>query len=209
MTEEFTKIAVVGAGTMGAGIAQVLATKGLDVALVDVKQEFLDNGLKKIEKILSRNVEKGRMTEEEKQSILNRIHPTLDLEKATEDVQLVIEAIIENEELKKELFSKLDNYCSSDVILASNTSAISISTLASVTKRPDKVLGMHFFNPPAIMKLVEIIKGKETSEETVNEVIKLCEKLGKVPVPSNEAPGFIVNRLLWQFLNEAYILLEE
>jgi len=208
MSHKISKVAVVGAGTMGAGIAQVLAQKGLHVALVDIKQEFIDKGIERIKKFLTRSVEKGKISTEEMEKAISNISPYVNLEDAVDGVELVIEAIVENEEIKKDLFKKLDNICSSEVILASNTSAISITTLSEVTNRPDKVLGLHFFNPPAIMKLVEIIKGKKTSEETIQKAIEFCEYLGKTPVPSNEAPGFIVNRLLWKFLNEAYKLLE-
>lgn len=209
MTKQFSKIAVIGAGTMGAGIAQVLAQKGLDVSLVDIKQEYIDKGIERINKFLSRSVEKGKMSEEEKNETLSKIKPFINIEEAVKGAEVVIEAIVENEELKKDLFKKLDSVCSPDVILASNTSAISISALSEVTSRPEQVVGIHFFNPPAVMKLVEIIKGKKTSEETVQTAIQLCDYLGKTAVPSNEAPGFIVNRLLWKFLNEAYKLLEE
>ncbi len=209
MVTEIKKIAVVGSGTMGSGIAQTFASAGYQVSLIDIKQEYLDKALAKIDKMLSRNVEKGRLTPKEKEQIINNISTTLDLEEGVKDVQLVVEAVIENEDLKKDIFGKLDKYCEPNTILASNTSAISITVLASVTNRPDKVLGMHFFNPPPVMKLVEIIKGEKTSDETIDLVTNVCKKLNKVPVPSNEAPGFIVNRLLWPFLNEAYQLLEE
>ncbi|MBY9000941.1 MAG: 3-hydroxyacyl-CoA dehydrogenase family protein [Candidatus Heimdallarchaeota archaeon] len=208
MIAEFNRIAVIGSGTMGSGIALVFAISGIDVALVDIDQRFLDNGIKRIKKSLNRSIEKGKIPKEEASKILDRITLTTELENATKDVQLVIEAIIENEGAKKGLFKKLDSICSNDTIFASNTSAISISTLADVTKRPSRFLGMHFFNPPQLMKLIEIVKGKKTSEHVLNSVMALCKRLGKVPVPSNEAPGFIVNRVLWPFLNESYKLLE-
>ncbi|MHA1686325.1 MAG: 3-hydroxyacyl-CoA dehydrogenase family protein [Candidatus Heimdallarchaeaceae archaeon] len=203
------KIAVIGAGTMGSGIALVFAQAGIKVNMVDIKEEFLQRGNERIQKFLEKGIKKEKITQDEAEAIKKRIYSTTDLEEAVKDVQLVIEAIIENVSAKKDLFSKLDEYCPETTIFASNTSAISISDLASVTNRQEKFLGMHFFNPPPIMKLVEIIKGKKTSEETINIIMELCSKIGKVPVPSNEAPGFIVNRLLWQFLNESYKLLEK
>ena len=209
MSLEIKKIAVIGAGTMGSGIALVFAQAGIKVNMVDIKEEFLQRGNERIQKFLEKGIKKEKITQDEAEAIKKRIYSTTDLEEAVKDVQLVIEAIIENVSAKKDLFSKLDEYCPETTIFASNTSAISISDLASVTNRQEKFLGMHFFNPPPIMKLVEIIKGKKTSEETINIIMELCSKIGKVPVPSNEAPGFIVNRLLWQFLNESYKLLEK
>jgi len=209
MVRTFENVTVVGAGTMGSGIALVLANAGINVRLVDIKQEFIDKGMERIKKFIDGSIKRGKITEEKAQETLNRIKTYLDLKEALNGVDLIIEAIIEDVEAKKSLFKQLDEICDPEVIFASNTSAISITELASVTKRGDKVLGMHFFNPPPLMKLVEIVKGKETSDEVVEEIIRLCEKLGKTAVPSNEAPGFIVNRLLWQFLNEAYKLLEQ
>ncbi|MHA2357689.1 MAG: 3-hydroxyacyl-CoA dehydrogenase family protein [Candidatus Heimdallarchaeaceae archaeon] len=208
MTVNVTKATVIGAGTMGSGIALVLARAGIFVNLVDLEIEYLEAGIKNINRFLDGSVKRGKLSPEEKGKILNKITSYLDLSEATQGIQIIIEAVIEDEEIKKELFKRLDNICDSKVIFASNTSAISISDLASVTKRADKVVGMHFFNPPAIMKLVEVIKGKYTSNETMECIENLCNKIGKISVPSNEAPGFIVNRLLWQFLNEAYKLVE-
>ena len=210
MTRTFTNVAVIGAGTMGSGIALVLANAGLNVRLVDIKQEFIDRGMERIKKFLNGSIKRGKISEEEAKETLGRIKTYIDLKEAVSDkLDLVIEAIIEDLEAKRALFKQLDAICNPDVIFATNTSAISITELATVTKRGDKVLGMHFFNPPPLMKLVEIIRGKETSEEVVKDIIELCKKLGKTAVPSNEAPGFIVNRLLWQFLNESYKLLEQ
>lgn len=208
MNNAFTKIAIVGSGTMGSGIAIVFASAGIDVNLVDIEKRFLDKGMERIKKFLAVSVKKEKITIDEQNKILSRIKPELDLEKATEEIQLIIEAIIEEEESKKNLFKKLDLLCADDVIFASNTSAISITTLSSVTKRSDRFIGMHFFNPPTLMKLIEVVIGSNTSNDTVEKIMKLCKKLGKEPVPSNEAPGFIVNRVLWQFLNESYKLLE-
>jgi len=208
MTTEINRIAVIGSGTMGSGIALVFAQAKINVVLVDVEQKYLDNGIDRIKKFLNKSIEKGKITQQEFNEILKRVTLSTNLEEATRDVQLVIEAIVENEGSKKDLFKELDSVCSKEVIFASNTSALSISGLADATKRPSKFLGMHFFNPPQLMKLIEVIKGEKTSELVIDKIVTLCTKLGKIAVPSNEAPGFIVNRLLWPFLNEAYKLLE-
>jgi len=208
MTSEFKKIAVVGSGTMGSGIAIVLAQAGIEVNLVDIEQRFLDHGYQNIDKFLKSRLKRGKLSEEEIYNLKSRIKPFLVLEEAVQDIQLVIEAITEEEAAKKNLFEKLETYCESDVIFATNTSAIKISELAAATKRLDKFVGMHFFNPPALMNLVEIISGNATSDKTMERILSLCELLGKTPVPSKESPGFIVNRLLWMFLNESYKLLE-
>jgi 3-hydroxybutyryl-CoA dehydrogenase len=208
MIKEINKIAVIGSGTMGSGIALVFAQVKIEVVLVDVEQKYLDDGIERIKKFLNKSIEKGKITQQESNEVLKRVMLSTNLEEATKDVQLVIEAIIENEEAKKDLFKELDSVCSDEVIFASNTSALSISSLADATNRPSKFLGMHFFNPPQLMKLVEIIKGEKTSELVIDNIVALCARLGKTAVPSNEAPGFIVNRLLWSFLNEAYKLFE-
>jgi 3-hydroxybutyryl-CoA dehydrogenase len=208
MIAEINRIAVIGSGTMGSGIALVFAQAKIEVVLVDVEQKYLDKGIEHIKKFLKRSIEKEKITPNESNEILKRIILSTNLEESTKDIQLVIEAIIENESAKKNLFKELDSICSDEVIFASNTSALSISSLADATNRPSKFLGMHFFNPPQLMKLVEIIKGKKTSESVVEDIVSLCTRLGKIAVPSNEAPGFIVNRLLWPFLNEAYKLFE-
>ncbi|MFW9851509.1 MAG: 3-hydroxyacyl-CoA dehydrogenase family protein [Candidatus Thorarchaeota archaeon] len=208
MNDSFTKVAIIGSGTMGSGIAIVFASAGIDVNLVDVEKRFLDKGMERINKSLDISVKREKITKDERDSILRRIKLELDLEEATKEIQLIVEAIIEEEESKKDLFKQLDLLCTDDVIFASNTSAINITSLSSVTKRSDKFIGLHFFNPPTIMKLVEVIIGSNTAEYTVEKIINLCKRLGKEPVPSNEAPGFIVNRILWQFLNESYKLLE-
>ncbi|MCG3225497.1 MAG: 3-hydroxyacyl-CoA dehydrogenase family protein [Candidatus Heimdallarchaeota archaeon] len=208
MATEITKAAVVGAGTMGSGIAMVLAQAGITVNLVDIEQKYLDSGEDRIRRFLDGSVKREKMTQENAEDIMNHINTMLDLPKAVEGIQIVIEAIVEDELAKKTLFEKLDNLCDEEVIFASNTSAISITELASVTNRKGKFVGMHFFNPPTLMKLVEIIKGEQSEEIFIERMKSFCVKLGKIPIPSNEAPGFIVNRLLWQFLNEAYRLLE-
>ncbi|MHA1953562.1 MAG: 3-hydroxyacyl-CoA dehydrogenase family protein [Candidatus Heimdallarchaeaceae archaeon] len=208
MTTEITKAAVVGAGTMGSGIAMVLAQAGIIVNLVDTEQKYLDSGEDRIRRFLDGSVKREKMTQENAADLMNNINTMLDLPKAVEGIQIVIEAIVEDELAKKALFEKLDNLCDEEVIFASNTSAISITELASVTNRKGKFIGLHFFNPPTLMKLVEIIKGEQSEEILIERMKAFCVKLGKIPIPSNEAPGFIVNRLLWQFLNEAYRLLE-
>ncbi len=203
------KIAVIGAGTMGSGICQVLAEKGHQVSLVEVKGELIKAGLAKIEKGYTRNVQKERMTIEAKDAALANITGVEGVANLPGDLDLVIEAIVENMEVKKVVFQELDEKCGSDTILASNTSALSISELSVMTGRPDKVVGMHFFNPVPVMKLVEVIKGAATSEETFNFVKKLATELGKTPVEVEEAPGFVVNRILIPMINEAaYILME-
>lgn len=196
------KIFVVGAGTMGSGIAQVFAENGFDVIIRDVDIKFVERGLGVIENNLKRSVEKGKITEEEKNKVLGRIKGTVDINEA-KDVDFVIEAAIENMEIKKQIFKELDNVCKEGTILATNTSSLSITEIASSTARPEKVIGMHFFNPVPVMKLVEVIKGMKTSSETFNTVKELAQKLGKTPVEVNEAPGFVVNRILIPMINEA------
>ncbi|HLR35052.1 MAG TPA: 3-hydroxybutyryl-CoA dehydrogenase [Tissierellales bacterium] len=204
------KIGVLGRGTMASGIIQVMAEKGYEVIMWvrNVDPENPKASLKNIEKNLNRNIKKGRLEEEEKEKILGRIYIVTEYEKL-EDCDLVIEAIAEDLEIKKETFKKLDSICKEDTILATNTSSLSITEIASVTNRPDKVIGMHFFNPVSLMKLVEVIKGIMTSDETNNMVIELSEKLEKVPVEVEEAPGFVVNRLLIPMINEAVSILSE
>src|SRR5699024_10750864 len=195
---------------MASGIIQVMAEKGYEVIMWvrNVDPENPKASLKNIEKNLNRNIKKGRLEEEEKEKILGRIYIVTEYEKL-EDCDLVIEAIAEDLEIKKETFKKLDSICKEDTILATNTSSLSITEIASVTNRPDKVIGMHFFNPVSLMKLVEVIKGIMTSDETNNMVIELSEKLEKVPVEVEEAPGFVVNRLLIPMINEAVGILSE
>jgi len=207
--EEITTIGIVGAGTMGKGIAQVFAESGYTVILCDIKTEILENALKTIRKFIMRKVEKGKISREEAEKIVSQIKTTLSLEEMASKADFIIEAVIENLEVKKKVFEELDKYSRSQVILASNTSSLSITELASATKRPEKVIGMHFFNPAPIMKLVEIIRGAKTSDETHKLTVKLAEKIGKTPVNVNEAPGFIVNRLVIPFINEAIQLVLE
>ncbi len=203
------KVVVVGAGQMGSGIAQVFAQAGYEVILSDITEELANKGKERISKGLDRIVKKGKITEEQKNEILSRIHPTVDLENNAKDADLLIEAIIEKMEAKKDLFKKVDKILPERAILASNTSSLSITEMASVTSRPEKFLGAHFFNPPPVMKLIEFIKGYQTSQETLDIMLDLGKRLGKTPVVAVEAPGFIVNRLLMPFLNEAYFALQE
>ncbi|WBW98560.1 3-hydroxybutyryl-CoA dehydrogenase [Oceanirhabdus sp. W0125-5] len=196
------KICVLGAGTMGAGIAQVFASKGYEVILRDIKDEFVDNGIAFITKSLDRLVKKEKITEEKKEEILSNISGTTDI-KLVDDCDLIIEAAVENMEIKKKIFKELDEICKEDAILASNTSSLSITEIAAATNRPDKVIGMHFFNPAPVMKLVEIIKGIATSDETFDKIKELSVAIGKEPVEVAEAPGFVVNRILIPMINEA------
>ena len=196
------RIFVIGAGTMGAGIAQAFAQNGYDVIVRDIKDEFVDRGIKGINKGLTKLVSKGKITEEDKDAVLSRISGTTDLNLAA-DCDLVIEAAVENMEIKKQIFIELDKICKEETILASNTSSLSITEVASVTNRPDKVIGMHFFNPATIMKLVEVIRGMSTSQETFDKVKAISEAIGKTPVEVEEAPGFVVNRILIPMINEA------
>ncbi|WP_138204316.1 3-hydroxybutyryl-CoA dehydrogenase [Haloimpatiens lingqiaonensis] len=196
------KICVLGAGTMGSGIVQAFAMNGHEVLVRDIKDEFVDRGLQNINKNLSKLVQKGKMDESTKEEILTRISGTTDLGLA-EDCDLVVEAAIENMEIKKKIFAELDGICKEDTILASNTSSLSITEIASATKRPDKVIGMHFFNPAPIMKLVEVIRGMATSQETFEKIKDLAINIGKEPVEVAEAPGFVVNRILIPMINEA------
>jgi len=202
------KIFVLGAGTMGAGIVQAFAQKGYEVIVRDIKPEFVEKGIAGINKGLTKLVAKGKMTEEVKEDILSRISGTTDMNLAA-DCDLVVEAAVENMKIKKEIFAELDGICKPETILASNTSSLSITEVASATKRPDKVIGMHFFNPAPVMKLVEIIKGIATSQETFDAIKELSVSIGKEPVEVAEAPGFVVNRILIPMINEASFILQE
>ena len=205
---EIKKIMVIGAGFMGSGIAQVSAAAGYTVFMQDIKDEFVKKGMAIIEKNLSGNVAKGKLSEEDKKAILGRITPTLDLAPAKE-CDLVIEVIIEKKQAKMDLFKTLEEMCPPGVLFASNTSSIPITELAASTKRPDKFAGMHFFSPVPIMRLVEVIKGLKTSQETAEVIFKLAEKLGKVPVYVKDGPGFLVNRVNAALRNEVYRCLGE
>ena len=196
------KIGVLGTGTMGAGIIQVLAQNGYEVAVRARRQETIDKGIAGIAKNLDKLVAKEKITEADKDATLARISSSTELD-IMKDVDLIIEAAVEDMEMKKALFAELDTICKPEAILATNTSALSITEIAAATKRPDKVVGMHFFNPVPAMKLVEIVKGLTTSEETRTVVVELATKLGKTPVDVAEAPGFVVNRILIPMINEA------
>jgi len=205
---EIKNVGVIGAGTMGNGIAHVFAKSGYSVTLVDIEQRFLDRGMQTISKNLEREVSKSKITAEQRDQAVARIKPSTD-RKLLAGCDFVIEAASERFEIKTELFRDLDAMCRPEVILASNTSSISITKLAAVTKRPDKVIGMHFFNPVPMMKLVEVIRGLATSNETYATVKELAEKLEKTPVEVNDAPGFVSNRVLMPLLNEAmYTVME-
>ncbi|MBC8278287.1 MAG: 3-hydroxybutyryl-CoA dehydrogenase [FCB group bacterium] len=201
-------IAVIGAGTMGNGIAHVMGMTGYKVTLIDIKQEFLDRALATIDKNLTRQVAKEKITEEQKLSTLSNISPSVNFDDVS-GADFIVEAATENKEVKLELFRKLDKLSGPEVILGTNTSSISITEIAAVTGKAEKVIGMHFMNPVPMMKLVEIIKGVATSEDTYNVTVELAQKLGKTPVLSNDYPGFIANRILLPMINEAvYCLME-
>jgi 3-hydroxybutyryl-CoA dehydrogenase len=205
---EMKRVGVLGAGTMGNGIAHVFARSGFDVRLCEVEQRFLDRGIETIKKNLDREAAKQKITSEEAAATMARIQGTLD-RKSLADCDFVIEAATEKFEIKRQIFSDLDSFLPKHVVLASNTSSISITKLAAQTKRPEQVIGMHFFNPVPVMKLVEVVRGLQTSEATYDTVKTLAEKLGKTPVEVNDAPGFVSNRVLMPLLNEAmYAVME-
>ncbi len=202
-------IAVIGGGTMGNGIAHTFAQKGYQVSLIDIKQEFVDKAVQTIEANLDRQVKKGTIDEATKNKTLFNIKTYIDLEKGVFDADLVVEAASENVDIKLEIFRNLDKFCPEHTILGSNTSSISITKIASVTNRPHKVIGMHFMNPVPIMKLVEVIKGYSTSEETTKQIFNLSIDLEKIPVEVNDYPGFVANRILMPMINEAIYSLYE
>ena len=208
MIMEIKRIGVLGAGTMGNGIAQVAAQSGYEVVMRDIEQRFIDGGMESVKKNLSKGVKKGRITEEQMETTLSRIKPTLDMGDLSGS-DLVIEAVIEDAELKKSAFREIDELCGDHVIIATNTSSISITDLASAMERPEKFIGMHFMNPVPLMKLVEVIRGLQTSDETTSVILDLAEKMGKTPVEVNDYPGFIANRLLMPMINEAAFCLME
>ena len=205
---EIKAVGVIGAGTMGSGIAQVAAEAGYKVIMRDMEEQFVQRGLAAMEKNLARAVERGKKNKDDAEAALSRVSGTTGLEELGA-VDFVIEAIIENMELKKELYEKLDSICKKETVLASNTSGLSITEMASVTKRPQKVVGMHFFNPVPVMKLVEVIRGFDTSDETFEQTMELSRKMGKEPIAVNEAPLFAVNRILVPMINEAAFVLME
>lgn len=203
------KVAVIGGGTMGNGIVHVFATSGFDVKLVETKQEYIDRALNTIDKNLSRMVAKEKITEAEKESAIDRIQPHLTIPGAVLDADLIIEAVPEIYELKKKIFKEVDDHAPEHAIIASNTSSISITKLAATTKRPEKFIGMHFFNPVPIMKLVEVISGLKTDKSVADEIVQITEKLGKSPVSANDSPGFVSNRVLMPMINEAIFCVYE
>ena len=206
---ELQKVMVIGAAHLASGIAQVMAAHGVEVTLRDIKQEFVDRGIAKIEKSLDHSVAKGRITEDDKKATMARIHGVVDLTPEACDVHLAIEAATENIKIKQSIFKELDEKMPKDAIIASNTSSVSITMLAAGTSRPDKFIGMHFFNPAPVMKLVEVTKGLGTSEETFQKVYELAKALDKTPVKVNDAPGFVGNRIMIPMINEAIFTLSE
>ncbi|MFW5946354.1 MAG: 3-hydroxybutyryl-CoA dehydrogenase [Candidatus Natronoplasma sp.] len=202
------KIGVVGAGTMGHGIAQVMAQSGFEVWIRDIEEGLLEKAVKSIDSSLKRSAEKERISEEQKENILDRIHTTLNLDDL-EGCGVIIEAVVEDVEIKKEVFSDLDEICGPETILASNTSTIPITELASATERPENFIGMHFFNPVSLMDLVEVIRGLETEDTTTETILSLTRQIGKEPVEVKDSPGFAVNRMLIPMINEAVFTLHE
>ncbi len=205
---EIKRFGVVGAGQMGNGIAQVAAQAGLQVVMHDIAEKFVEYGMSVIKKNLQRSVDKGRMEQAAMDAVIGRITTTTELA-AMKDVDIVVEAATENEKIKLDIFAQLDEICPQEAILASNTSSISITKIAAVTKRPEKMIGMHFMNPVPVMKLVEVIKGLATNDETYDAVVELSKKLGKIPCEANDFPGFIANRILLPMINEAVYCLFE
>ncbi|HGY12404.1 MAG TPA: 3-hydroxybutyryl-CoA dehydrogenase [Desulfobacterales bacterium] len=203
------KICVLGAGLMGAGIAQTAAQAGFDVSIRDMEDRFVENGMASIKNNLDRAVSKGKMEKDEAQKVMGRIKGTIDLKEAACDADMVIEAIIEVMEVKKQVYKELDTLCKKETIFASNTSGLSITEMASVTQRPGQVIGMHFFNPVPVMKLVELIKGFASTDETLEIAKAFVEKIQKVSIEVKEAPGFAVNRILCPMINEAIFVLAE
>ena len=203
------KICVLGAGLMGSGITQVCAQAGYQVAMRDIEQRFVDGGMNTIKKNLAREVEKGKRTQADMDALLGRIKPTVDLKEAASDADVIVEVIIELMEIKKKVYQELETIVKPECLFFTNTSGISITAMAAVTRRPAKFIGTHFFNPVPVMKLLEIIKGYETSEETLRIALEWGKSLGKETIVVNEAPAFAVNRILCPMLNEAFFVLGE
>jgi len=206
---EIKKVCVLGAGLMGNGITQVCAEAGFQVKMRDIEQRFIDNGMNTITKNLSRDVQKGRKTQAQMDEILARITPTLDLKEAAADADVVVEAVVEIMELKKKVYAELETIVPDKCLFFTNTSGLSITEMAAVTKRPDRFIGTHFFNPVPVMRLLEIIRGYETSDETLATAKAWGEKLGKECIVVKEAPAFVVNRILCLMINEAFFVLGE
>lgn len=202
------KVGIIGAGQMGMDIAQLFAKISIDVVVRDMSDEILEKSMVKLNKNLDKLVSKGKMTDADKADIISKFSMTTDIN-SLKDCDLIIEAIVENVDIKKKVFAQLDEICDAKTIFATNTSSISITEIASATKRADKFIGMHYFNPATIMKLIEVIRGYETSDETFEIIYELSKKLGKDPIEVNEGPGFVVNRLLIPMLNEAVYILSE
>lgn len=203
------KITVIGAGTMGNGIAHVFAQNGFEVNLIDISQDALDRARKTIETNMDRQIAREKLTEQEKNDALNRLKSHTDMKIGIHDANLVVEAATENVDLKLQLFRQMDESAPKDCILATNTSSISITKMAAVTSRPEKVIGMHFMNPVPVMKLVEVIRGYATSDETCTTILELSKKIGKIPTEVNDYPGFVANRILMPMINEAIHTLHE
>jgi 3-hydroxybutyryl-CoA dehydrogenase len=203
------KVCVLGAGLMGNGIAQVCAQAGYDVALRDIEQRFVDGGMKTIQKNLARDVEKGKMTQVHMDTVLSRIKPTLDLKEAAAGADIVVEVVIEVMDVKKKVYAELEEIVPGHCLFFTNTSGLSITEMAAITKRPDRFIGTHFFNPVPVMKLLEIIRGHQTSDETLQAAREWGTKIGKDVIVVKEAPAFVVNRILCTMLNEAFFVLDE
>jgi len=197
------KVAVIGIGTMGSGIAQVAAESGFSVHIVDTSKDILERGLGNIKNFIMKKVTKGSISKDKADEIISRLFVSTDLENAVKDAEMVVEAVFEKVELKQEIFRKLDAMCSADVILASNTSTIPISRLASVTKKPERVIGTHYFSPVPLMRLVEVIRAEKTTDEITQRTVEICKKFGKTPIVVKDVPGFIVNRFLCLIYNES------
>lgn len=202
------KIGVIGAGTMGHGIALVSAKAGYTVILHDIQDDYVKKGIASIERFIDKSIEKAKMTAEDKKNICSRIHGTTHLQDL-KDTDLIIEAIVEQAEVKKDVFKKLDSICKKETLFASNTSTIPITDLASATQRPDKFIGMHFMNPVPLMKLVEVIRGLRTSDQTTMTITQLAETMQKTPIEVNDGPGFVSNRVLFAMINEAIFCLQD
>lgn len=207
--EDVHKVCVLGAGSMGSGIAQVCSQAGFQVSMRDIEVRFVEGGFRRIKDPLMKRVEKGKMSQAEVDHIVKNIHGTTSLEEAVKGAQVVIEAVLEEMQVKKDVYREIDGLCPPETVFASNTSSLSITEMASVTKRPDRFIGMHFFNPAPVMKLVEVIRGSETSDATFQFSMDLARRLGKEPVAVQESPGFVVNRILVPMMNEAFNLLME
>ncbi len=203
------KIAVIGAGTMGNGIAHVFAQSGFDVSLIDISDKALEKALSTISRNLDRLIKKEKISSAEKEATLHRLTPFTQTSEGVNEADLVVEAATENVDLKLRIFAELDELCPPETLLSTNTSSISITRIAAATRRPEKVIGMHFMNPVPVMKLVEVIRGYATSEETTTRIMELSRKLGKTPVEVNDYPGFVANRILMPMINEAIISLHE